>query len=89
MDKVYQKANEIENSMSKMEQQIKLMGGGTSHGRRKSDGNTLLIRHKPNTSAIMSQIEGYSGFNNSPDNSRSALSAQLGQRNKVTRLMIK
>lgn len=89
MDKVYQKAEEIENSMSKMEQQIKLMGGGASHARRKSDGNTLLIRHKPNTSAIMSHIDSYSAFNNSPDNNRSALTAQLGHRNKVTRLMIK
>lgn len=86
LDKVYQKAEDIENSMSKMEQQIKLIGG--SHARRKSDGSALLIKHKPNISALMSNIDSYSVFNNSPDN-RSALTAQIGQRNKVTRLMLK
>ena len=71
--------------MSKMEQQIKSMGG--SYARRKSDGSALLIRHKPNKSALMSHNDSYSAFNNSPD--RSVITPQIGSRQKVTRLMIK
>jgi len=43
--------------------------GGSSHARRKSDGSSLIIKHKPNVSLLLSQNDSYTGLfnNNSPE----------------------
>lgn len=58
-----------------MENYIKSIGGGSSHARRKSDGSSLLIKHKPNVSMLMSQNDSYTGFINQNSPERSIMSA--------------